>query len=296
MMQLSLLFSYILLGFVANKFKLLDAVSDKYFSGFLLKITLPAAIIASSIGQTTENRLEAFHVLAIASIIFISLPFLGMLFQKLTQSDDTYKLMLTYPNLGFMGFPIMAAMYGQLGLFYASLFMIVFNLSVFSYGVSVIRKVRSIQPGKLMNPGIIAAVAAVFIFTFNIQVPDFIHQFLTQVGGITSPLAMVTLGSTLAQVSFRQLFSDRLLYIFAVCKLIIWPALVWGILHYFVHNPMVLGLSVILVSLPVAGNVSMLSITYDGNKDLAVKGTCLSTLFPFVTLPVYIVIFFFYIP
>lgn len=290
-LQLCLLFGYIGLGFVCNKLKLLDETSDKYLSGFLLKVTLPASIISSAIGQNTASQKQAFYVLAIAAGIFVCKPFLGMIFQRITKCDNTYKLMLTYPNLGFMGFPIITALYGQLGLFYASLFMIVFNISIFSYGISVINKDSKLQIKKLLNPGIIAAVLAIFIFTFNIPVPNVLAQFLSKIGGITSPLAMITLGSTLAAVSLKSLLSDKLLYVFTACKLVIWPVIFWAVLRLFVHDPFVLGLCVILISLPVAGNVSMLCITYDGNKDLAAKGTCLSTLLSLITIPIYMFIF-----
>lgn len=290
-LQLSLLFLYIILGVVCNKLKIMDDISDKYMSALLLNITLPASMIASAIGQDTANRIEAFYVLGIASLIFIFVPFLGVLFQKFTKCDDIYKLMLGYPNLGFMGFPIMTAMYGQLGLFYASLFAIVFNVSVFSYGVSVLQKGERMAFKKLVNPGIVAAVIAIAIFAFNLPVPAIPAEFLSKVGSVTSPLAMMIIGSTIARVDFGQLFNNKLLYIFTVCKLIIWPAIIWSVLRIFVHNPMILGISTVLMSLPVAGNVSMLSIAYGGNTGEAVKGTGLSTLLSLITIPVYMYLF-----
>jgi predicted permease len=247
--------------------------------------------MASAIGQDTANKGQAFYVLAIAAGIFILKPILALIFQKFTKCDDLYKLMLTYPNLGFMGFPIISAMYGQLGVFYASLFMIIFNLSVFSYGVSTINQESALQLEKLVNPGIISSILAILIFAFSIPVPEVITQFLSKLGGVTSPLAMITLGSTLAAVSFKSLIKDKFLYLFTVCKLIVWPFIFWFVLHFFVHDPMVLGLCTILISLPVAGNVSMLCITYDGDTDLAARGTCISTLLSLITIPVYMFLF-----
>ncbi|MFA5527227.1 MAG: AEC family transporter [Peptostreptococcales bacterium] len=290
-MQLCLLFGFIALGFICNKLGLLDTVSDKYFSGFLLKITLPASIIASAIGQDTENRMTAFYVLALAAGIFIFTPFFAAVFQKIFKTDDTYKLMLTYPNLGFMGFPIMTALYGGLGSFYTSLFMIIFNLSVFSYGVSVLQKEAKLQLKKLLNPGIIAAVLAILIFNFALPVPEVITKFLDTIGSITSPLAMITLGSTLGAVSITSVLKDRMLYIMSFTKLILLPFMVWLVLQFFVKDPMILGICVILTSMPVASNVSMLCITYDGNKELAAKGTFMSTVFSLITIPVYMILF-----
>ena len=120
--QLIMLFGYIAVGFVCNRVHILDEMSDKYFSKLLLQITLPASIIASSIGQDDTDKMQAFIILGLAVAIFVFLPLLGAGFQKLTKCEDTYKLMLTYSNLGFMGIPIMNAMYGDTGTFYASLF------------------------------------------------------------------------------------------------------------------------------------------------------------------------------
>lgn len=290
-LQLCLLFGYIALGFVCNKLNLLDATADKYLSGLLLHVTLPAAIISSALGQHTATPTQALYVLLIAAGIFISMPLLAMLFQKFTQCDHTYKLMLTYPNLGFMGFPIMTAMYGQTGLFYASLFMIVFNLSVFSYGISVVNKNSKLQYKKLLNPGIIASLLAILIFVGILPLPDIFAQFLAKVGGITSPLAMITLGSTLTGVRFKHLLNDKILYLFTACKLIVWPIILWLVLSIFTHDPVILGVCVTLIGLPVAGNVSMLCITYNGNKELAAKGTCLSTLLSLITIPMYMFVF-----
>lgn len=291
LIQLVLLFGYIILGFTCNKIGVFDSVSDKIFSNLLLKITLPASIIASAIGQSTENRLVAIYVLIIAIVLFLIKPLWAMIFQKVFRCDDAYKLMLTYPNLGFMGFPIVTALYGDLGLFLASLFMIIFNLSVFSYGVSVIQKNSKFQVKNLLSPGIISALLALIIFFFSIPMPSVLTNFLSTIGNITSPLAMITLGSTLGAINIKSIFQDKLLYFFTFCKLVLWPFMIWLPLHYIINDPMIIGITVILTSLPVAGNVSMLCISYGGNTELVAKGTCISTLVSFLSIPVYMMIF-----
>lgn len=290
--QLIMLFGYIAVGFVCNKVHILDEVSDKYFSKLLLEITLPASIIASSIGQDDTDKMQAFIILGLAVAIFLFLPLLGAGFQKLTKCEDTYKLMLTYSNLGFMGIPIMNAMYGDTGTFYASLFMMIFNVSVFSYGVSVLDESgKGMDFKQLISPGMLSAVIALMIFSIGISVPALITKFLTSVGSVTSPLAMITLGSTIAAVNFKEAAKNKMLYIFSACKIIVWPAIVYGILQFFITDSVILGVCTILISLPVAGNVNMLCISYDGNKKLAAEGTCISTVLSLVSIPVYMMLF-----
>lgn len=289
--SLLILLGYIITGYTINKFGLLDFTSDKYFSNFLLKVTLPATIIASAIGIETDNKLSAIYVLAVATFIFILVPILSTILVKKFKLDDTYKMMFTYPNLGFMGMPIIATLYGPTGMFYASLFMIVFNLSIFSYGMSVMNKGSKFDLKKLLSPGIISALIAVIIFFFSIPVPDVLTSFLNKVGGITSPLAMITLGSTLRAVHIRDVVKEKILYVFSFLKLIVFPFIIWFILQFFIKDPLILGVSVILSSLPVASNVTMFCIIYDGNKELAVKGTYLSTILSFITIPIYMILF-----
>lgn len=289
--SLLILLGYIIVGYSINKFKIVDAVSDKYFSNFLLKVTLPAAIIASAIGIHSDNKLSALLVLSIAVGIFILVPLMATLYVKLFKLDKTYKMMFTYPNLGFMGMPIIATLYGPLGMFYASLFMIVFNFSIFSYGLSIVSSDSKFNLKMLLNPGIISAVIALIIFAFDLPVPEVLASFLNKVGGITSPLAMITLGSTLTYVHIKDVIKEKMLYLFSFLKLIGFPFVIWFILHFFVSDPMILGVSVVLSSLPVASNVTMFCIIYDGNKELSVKGTALSTLLSFVTIPIYMLLF-----
>jgi len=289
--QLLVLCGYIVLGFLCKKLGAFNSSSDKVFSTLLLKITLPSSIIASSIVKYSVNHIDAVFVLLIATLVFIVTPFLARLFQKIFRCDDVYRLMLTYPNLGFMGLPIINTLYGSIGLFYTSLFMIVFNLSIFSHGISVIQKTNSFKIKSMINPGNISALCAIVIFFCSIQVPSVLVNFFSTIGNITSPLAMITLGSTLASVSIGSAINDKMLYIFSVCKLVIWPLLIWVPLHYLVDNQMLIGITVILTSLPVAGNVTMLCISFDGNIELASKGTFISTLLSFVSIPIYMLIF-----
>lgn len=289
--SLLILLGYIITGYLSNKVGMLDSSSDKYFSNFLLKVTLPASIIASAIGIESDNKMIAVYVLGIATFIFILVPILATIFTKVLKLDDTYKMMFTYPNLGFMGMPIIATLYGSEGMFYAALFMIVFNFSIFSYGMSVVNKGSKFEAKKLLNPGIISALIAMIIFMFSIPVPEVLISFLNKVGGITSPLAMITLGSTLRAVHIRDVVKEKILYLFAFFKLIAFPFVIWFILQFFVKDPMILGVSVVLSSLPVASNVTMFCIIYNGNKELSVKGTYLSTILSFITIPIYMILF-----
>ncbi|WEG12459.1 AEC family transporter [Pullulanibacillus sp. KACC 23026] len=290
--QLVLLFGLMAIGFICKKGKVLDGNSDKNISKFLVNVTIPATIISSSIGQSIENRMQVMVVLLLAAAVFIITPLFSHFFVHRLKLDNTYKLMLNYSNLGFMGIPIVSSIYGNKAVFDVSIFMMVFNISLFSYGVSVLQEHKqSWDFKKMINPGILSAFCAIGIFMFDLPIASPIANLISSVGSITTPLAMIIIGSTIGTVNLKDVFQDKTIYLYTLLKLVVYPAVLWVILHFFIHNSMILGITVILSSLPTAGNVSMLCLEYNGNIQLVTKGTFMTTLCSIFTIPILMYLF-----
>ncbi|MEK4189932.1 AEC family transporter [Paenibacillus sp. FSL L8-0494] len=292
--QILILFGLMAIGFIANKRGILDESSDRSFSKLIINIAIPATIISSSIGQNMDNKMEAMTVFAVAMAVFIITPIFGRFFVKKLKMNKTYEIMLVYSNLGFMGIPIISSIYGESAIFYVSIYMMLFNISLFSYGISIIQKDDASRVGifiNLINPGIISAILGLVIFILDIPVPLPLVKLLATIGSVTTPLAMIVIGSTLAAVSIRDVIKDKTLYQFTFLKIVLIPGVLWFILQFFIHDAMILGIAVILTSLPTAGNVSMLCLEYDGDVELVTKGIFMSTIFSLVTIPVLLFLF-----
>lgn len=292
--QILILFGLMTIGFIANKRKILDESSDRSFSKLIINIAIPATIISSSIGQNMEDKIKAISVFTTAAAVFIITPFISSFLVKKLRMDKTYKIMLVYSNLGFMGIPIISTIYDESAVFYVSIYMMLFNISLFSYGISLVKKRDTRRVGilkNLINPGIVSAILALGIFMLDIPVPLPIVKLLEAIGSITTPLALIVIGSTLAAVNIRDVIKDKTLYLFTFLKIILIPAALWFILQFFIQDPMILGIAVILSSLPTAGNVSMLCLEYNGDAELVTKGIFMTTLCSLVTIPVLLYIF-----
>lgn len=286
--QMLVLFALMALGYILNKAKVLDEKANQYFSSFLLRAALPATILNSAISQSGLDRQSIFYVTVIAVGIFILLPLLSKGITKLFRMEKTYTLMLNYSNLGFMGFPIIENVFGAEYVFYAAIFLMVFNIHIFTLGIITLQgKGGSAKDllKKICTPGIISALLAFAIVLFPISLPTPIVTIIANLGGITTPLAMIVIGSQLAQVSILDSLKNIKLYTMSFFKLLIYPALIYGILYLFIGNTPLTQISAILTALPVAGNVTMLCSEYNGNSALSAQGTCLSTLLSIITLP-----------
>ena len=210
--------------------------------------------------------------------------------QKIICWDPTYELMLNYSNLGFMGIPIISTLYGGEYVLHVSIFMMTFNLSLFSYGVYLLSrddaKNRHFSVKKLLSPGILSAFLAIGIYLLDIHLPQHAVSLFSTVGATTTPLAMIVIGSTLAGVRFSTVFTDRELYLFSFLKLLVLPVITFLVLRFFIRDRILLEISTILSGCPIAGNVSMLCMEYNRDVTLVSRGICISTLLSLISIPI----------
>jgi predicted permease len=287
--QMIVLFGLMAVGYICNRTGVLDEVANAKLSSFLLKAALPATILNSAIAQSDLQRSVVLSTMAVAVGVFLVTPALSVGVTKLLRLPPTYQLMLNYSNLAFMGFPIIGGVFGAEYIFYGAVFLMVFNLHIFSFGVMALQggggDLKTLGK-KLLNPGIISAVIAFFIVMFHIHVPEQLTLVISGLGGVTTPMAMIVIGSQLGPVNFLEVLRKRDLYLMAVLKLAIFPAVIFGLLSLILGPGHILTkIATILVGLPVAGNVTMLCSEYGGDTALSAQGTCVTTLLSLLTIP-----------
>lgn len=288
-----MLFGLMAVGYISNRCAILDEAANARFSAFILKVTLPSTILKSAVSQSGLERSMVLHALTIAVGIFVLLPLMSRIVAKLFHLDVTYQLMLMYSNLGFMGLPIISSMYGEESVFYVVIFMMVFNVHIFTVGIMTLQgKTENLRVllKNLCTPGIISSAAAFVIVMLGLRVPDVVEGILGNLGAITTPLAMVIIGSQLAQADLKEILKNRSLYLMICFKLVVYPAVIYLILCTAVGTGLVTDIATILVGLPVAANVTMLCSGYGGDTALAAEGTGLSTLLSLVTVPIMMIL------
>lgn len=286
--QIFMLFGLMAVGYICGKTQVLDPAANGKISGFILKATLPATILNSAFSQNTMEAGLVWHVTVTAVGVFILLPVISKLLARLLHLDVTYQLMLNYSNLGFMGLPIVASVYGEESTFFVAIFMMIFNLHMFTIGIITLQgKPDSLVAmlKKLCTPAIISALLAFVIVLLHIDAPAPAARLINSLGSVTTPLAMIIIGSQLAQMRFKEVLLKPILYMVAFLKLVVYPAIVYVVLNLIIGPGMVTNIATILMGLPVAANVTMLCSGYDGDVSLAAQGTCVSTLFSLFTIP-----------
>lgn len=293
--QMTMLFLILALGYVIFKARLVDEGFSKTFSNLILKVTMPAMVLSSVLDLTERQELkDVLMALGVATaMFFIVLPLLGLLLAKIFRvrknSTGLYVFMNTFSNVGFMGFPVIEALAGSVGLFYAAIYNLVFNIAVFTLGVWLVNRDKGndakFDLKLLLTPGVIVAFLALILYFVNIKPPALICNALRMVGSITSPAAMLVIGFTLARMDIKSVFSHWRIYPWTIAKQLIIPLILWVPFSAIVKNEILLTVTFILFAMPVANNAVLFANTYDGDSKLAARSVFITTLFALITVP-----------
>ncbi|UOO37118.1 AEC family transporter [Oscillospiraceae bacterium CM] len=296
--QMAVLFLILVIGFTANKLHVLNADSNKLLSKLVLNIALPCTILNSVMnGQPTASGSDAALFMGIALVMYAIFLAIALPVPTLLRAPDKdrgiTRFMLVFGNVGYMGFPVVETLFGSSAVFYVALVNMLFGLLCFSFGILMISgRGGKINPRLFLNPALFASAAAIVIFVLRVHTPGILANTADVVGRLTTPCAMLIIGSTLAEIPFKEVFGALRLYPFTVIKLLIIPLLTWAVLRLFVTDTMMLRVLVVLAAMPSATNATMMSFEYGGNEKLAAEGVFMTTLFSIVTIPFLVYILF----
>ena len=83
------------------------------------------------------------------------------------ENSGIYQLMIIIANTGFIGYPVLSALYGNSSIFPYSILHIPFNIVLFSYGIYITQKDKGnikFDIKSALNPCVIASLISLIIF------------------------------------------------------------------------------------------------------------------------------------
>ena len=291
--QILSLFLIIIVGFYGRKKNIIDETLTKGFCTLLIEITTPLLIISSfsfSVNVSMEGNIIKAFIYSLA--IFIITPFFikGVLIKVDKRKKNILQFAIVFSNCGFMGFPIVESVFGQEGVMYASIFNLFFNFFVWTYGVMLFTEARDVTKIKKVfkNPGIIAVFIGLFVMSFSIKLPDVLLSTMKMVGGLTTPISMLIIGSLLATANFKLALKDVSLYYGSIIKLLIIPGTLYFIASIFQETSIVLKCFILMQAMPAAAFTTIFAENFDKEKEYAVMIVSFSTALSVLTIPLII--------
>lgn len=292
------LFLIIIVGYVACKVRIFDKDARVKVTKLVLNVTLPATILSSVMNQNQlPGLIEILQLLFVAAasyaVLFLGAFLLPRLLNVEVSKRGIYQFMLSFGNVGFIGYPVTQAIFGDGAIFYTSIFNLPFNILVYSIGVGFIQKSSlsfeskksAITIQTFLSPCMIASYIALMMAMLHWSGPKLIADTCSMIGDVTTPAALLIIGSSLAEMPFREMFGNAKVYLFTICRLILMPIITLLIFRVFISDPLILGITVIISAMPVATNGTMLCLQYKGDEKLMAQGTFLTTLCSVITIP-----------
>jgi len=301
--QIGVLFILMGVGFILGKAKILTKEGNKTLSKIVLFIAFPGVILGSiftnEIGITVTDAVY-FILMALLTFVIafaVAIPVVRLLGGE-KANRGLFVLMSVFSNCAFMGLPVVIAVFGINAIYYVALFSIPFTTLVFSVGILLVAGNRKegnlastkFNPIVLLNPTLIAAVISVPLAVMGVRPPYFITEPLVLIGSLATPGGMFVIGASLAYVPVKTLFTEWRVIPVTLLRLTVIPIITWLVLRQIVTNELMLGVLVVLTSMPMAATATTLAIQYDGNEQLASSGVFLTTLLCAITLP--LIVFF----
>ena len=136
--QMIILFILVIIGYYLSKKKMMDADFDRKLSGLVINVTCPSLILSSVMGDTLPDRKLILPLLIVGFVTYVLLigaAFLLPRYLPVKSSDrGIYSFMLAFGNVGFIGYPIVASIFGSSAVFYASILNFPSTLLIFVFG------------------------------------------------------------------------------------------------------------------------------------------------------------------
>ena len=222
--QMIIIMILITVGILLFRKKMLSEDTSRQLSGLIVNITNPAVLICSAFDDSPKVPLRTLGLslcvfIISYSVLILSAHLIPLVLRVPDNARYSYRMLTVFGNVGFIGIPLASAVLGSGSLIFVSINNLIYNLLVYTYGLSTLKKASIAQNPdaapqkpesilhKLVNAGTISAALTIFFYLGNFNVPEIISASLTHAGRTTTFLSMLVLGVSVAQMAPRDIFS-----------------------------------------------------------------------------------------
>ncbi len=294
--QVGVLFVLMVVGFLCNRRKLLNAVAIKGVTELLVLIVTPCVIVHSFIQQKFAPSLLgdlgwALAMSAFAHVVGAAIAFL-CLHDRNPNRGGVLRFAVIFSNAGFMGIPLEYALLGADGVFFGAMYVVVFNLVCWSLGVAVMcRGMKNVGLRALfVNAGTVGVALGLPFFLFSFKLPEVVGRPVAMLADLNTPLAMIMVGWYLAETDFRPVLRCGAAYGVAALRLVAVPLVV---IAAFVGlracvptlNPVMAVAISTAAAAPTAALTTVIAARYDKDVSTATSLVSGTTLLSILTMP-----------
>lgn len=286
-------FGLIFIGTFLSKMNLIGANGEKNFSSYVYFVALPATLLLFTLKTPLETYTHYLPFL-IAISIGSAVSFFIIYFLKSSKKDRIINaISASSPNTGFMGIPVILAIFGEKGMICA-IVGTVCVIALITIAIILLDSANNNHDGffkriykTIINPPVFVIIVGVIISALGVKVPESINSMLKIAEGSLSPVALIVIGMS---IKFRIPHNMGKLILITVSKLVIMPIVTFSILLLFNVPPLMMAAGLVLSSLPVGATCYILAQKYDANVEDTANYVMVTTIFSIITLSIILLV------
>lgn len=283
------LFFIIAVSYLACKRNILCEEDSKRLSGIICGFTYPFLMISCCFSDYNPTIARNFVLCIIVGLLFqiIIALFCSLFFKKGSLDFAVLRICSIYGNGGFVGIPLVQALYGSEGAFYMTGFIISFNLLLWTHGVITLQD--NVSKREILNsfksPNLIAICIGLILYFTRIPLPEFVSVPITMISNCNTPLSMVVAGIAIANSDILSCLKNKKLYSVCIIKQFLMPVISFVILKLLGCSNTVCTCMIIAAACPTAVFTAMNVDKYNKNAALAYGIFSVSTITCVLSIP-----------
>ena len=293
-----ILFIIVVIGYVANKLGYMGGDFDRRLSSIVITFACPALVLSSVMDDELPDRSLILPLLGVGFLTYIILTAVALILPRIVTKDRDEQgivgFAVMFANVGFIGYPIVASIFGHQAVFYAALLNMPNTFFIFTVGVMLVKGeygLRQISPRELASPALLAAVVAAVLVALGVRTPHVIAEPIQLVGNITVPASLMIIGSSMANLPLKQIMGNGKVYATSFIRLVVVPLAFYYLFRMMGVTDIVNNINTVVLAMPVASFGTMFCLRYERNVALMTEITFVTTVASIATIPLVTMLF-----
>ncbi len=300
--QMGLLFTFIIIGYILAKFKIVPDNTGAVLSKMENNVFTPASILATFLANFTIAKLSSAWQLALSGVVVVlaGIP-IAILIARLCTKDSYVRKIYTYglafSNFGFMGNAVVQNVYGDAVYMDYLIFVIPFWVAIYGWGVPALLMPEnngqsiSARLKNLANPMLIATLLGIVFGLLSVPVPSFVSNAISMLGACMSPIAMLLTGMAIAKINLKEGFTNLTVYIISVVRLAVLPLLCIAIMYFLPLSYEIKLCAVCACAMPLGLSTIVIPSAYGLDTKVASGMALVSHLLSCISIPLVFMLF-----
>lgn len=284
--QTAAMFLMMAIGIALSQARYLDRAGAQQLASIAVYVATPAVVVNSLATDFSAEKLANAGICAALCVgLTLGSAALAWLVYRDRQRISQFAIMIS--NMGFIGIPLVQSVLGEEYVFYVSAAIAAQVPISWTYGIWLVSQDKSLMsPRKVLtNPSVIAVAVGVVLFFGSVSLEGVFQVTVADMGNLNTGLAMLVLGSYLAETDFRSILRNKNVYLTNVLRLLVVPLLTIALLA-----PLPIAMEAKLVMLiafaaPCGTTTAMFSQMFGGDYRFGAGLVSISTLLSMVTMP-----------